>query len=304
MFTGTVSTTCQYNAASNTFDINVSALINNPCGQTQVQPANFYLEGSADGTNFEFIVRTSIENYTSQPGQNNFNASFLNQIIPDQYVFYRARMQFYNCGIYLIYAPAAPVCRPGATPSPGGTPTGTPTPPPAGTPSPTPPLTVSISGIVSYCSNPSQGPVPLATLNLTGTVTASTSSDGSGNYLFASLPSGGSYTVTPTKVALAPGTTGIDTVDVIAIQRQFLVLGTPLSGCRLNAADVDLNTAINTVDVIGVQRFFLGLTTGISNAGKYQFNPINRTYPGIVTNQTSQNYATFIFGDVAMPFVH
>ena len=108
--------------------------------------------------------------------------------------------------------------------------------------------------------------------------------------------------VTPTKSARTPGSAGIDTVDVIAAQRHFLNLGTPLSGCRLQAADVNGDTVINTVDVIAIQRFFLGLTTGIANTGKYRFVPMNRTYPGIVSNQTAQNYYTLIFGDVASPF--
>ena len=129
-------------------------------------------------------------------------------------------------------------------------------------------------------------------------------SDGSGNYTFSSLPSGGSYTVTPTKAALAPASAGINTIDVVAIQRHFLVLGTPLSGCRLTAADVDLNGSVNTVDVIAVQRFFLGLTTGLANTGKYKFNPASRSYPGVVTDQTGQNYDALIYGDVASPFVY
>jgi hypothetical protein len=91
-------------------------------------------------------------------------------------------------------------------------------------------------------------------------------------------------------------------VDVIATQRHFLNI-TPLpSGCRLTAADVNADASINTVDVIAIQRFFLGLTTGIANTGKYQFNPASRTYPGVVSNQTAQNYDTLIFGDVASPF--
>ena len=98
--------------------------------------------------------------------------------------------------------------------------------------------------------------------------------------------------MTPTKAALAPGSTGINTVDVIAMQRHFLDLGTPLSGCRLTAADVNADSSVNTVDVIAVQRFFLGLSTGIANTGKYQFTPANRTYPGIVSDQTGQNYDT------------
>ena len=162
--------------------------------------------------------------------------------------------------------------------------------------------TITISGTISYCSNPVPGPVPNVTLTLTGSASGSTLSDGSGNYTFSSLPSGGSYTVTPTKAALTPGSAGINTVDVIAAQRHFLNIALLPPGCRLTAADVNGDTTINTVDVIAIQRFFLGLTTGIANVGKYQFTPASRTYPGIASNQTAQNYDTLVFGDVASAF--
>ena len=109
--------------------------------------------------------------------------------------------------------------------------------------------------------------------------------------------------MTPTKAALTPGSSGINTLDVIAVQRHFLRIGTPLSGCHLTAADVNGDAAINTVDVIAIQRFFLGLSTGIANVGKYQFTPANRTYPGLVTNQTGQDYDALVLGDVASAFV-
>jgi len=144
--------------------------------------------------------------------------------------------------------------------------------------------------------------VPNVTLTLNGSASGSTLSDGSGNYQFSSLASGGSYIVTPSKAARTPGSPGINTVDVIAAQRHFLNLGTPLSGCRLTAADVNGDTSINTVDVIAIQRFFLSLSTGIANTGKYQFTPVNRSYPGVVSDQTGQNYDTLVFGDVASPF--
>jgi hypothetical protein len=61
--------------------------------------------------------------------------------------------------------------------------------------------------------------------------------------------------VTPTKTALAPGSTGINTIDIVAVQRHFLNV-TPLPpGCRLSAADVNADTAINTIDVVAIQRF-------------------------------------------------
>jgi hypothetical protein len=139
-------------------------------------------------------------------------------------------------------------------------------------------------------------------LTLTGTASGTTLSDSSGNYTFT-VPSGGTYTVTPSKAARTPGSAGIDTVDVVATQRHFLDIGTPLSGCRLTAADVNGDNAVNTIDVVAIQRFFLGSSTGIANVGQYQFIPASRSYPGIVTDQTAQNYDTLIFGDVASPFV-
>jgi hypothetical protein len=142
------------------------------------------------------------------------------------------------------------------------------------------------------------------TLTLTGDATGSASSDSSGNYTLSSLPSGGTYTVTPSKAPLPPASPKITTVDVIAIQRHFLHFGTPLSGCRLTAADVNGAGGVNTVDVVAVQRFFLGLSTAIANVGKYQFTPTSRSYSGVVTDQTGQNYNAGIFGDVTSPYIH
>ena len=144
--------------------------------------------------------------------------------------------------------------------------------------------------------------MPSVTLNLTGDATTSTISDGSGSYTLPGLVSGGTYTVTPTKNSLTPGSPGINTVDVVAAQRHFLSIAPLPPGCRLTAADVNGDTLVNTVDVVAMQRFFLGFSTGIANVGKYQFTPANRTYPGLVTNQTGQNYDTLILGDVATPF--
>ena len=76
--------------------------------------------------------------------------------------------------------------------------------------------------------------------------------------------------MTPTKTALVPGSAGISTVDVVAVQRHFLNITLIPPGCRLNAADVNGDNNVTTVDVIAIQRFFLALTTGTANVGKYQ----------------------------------
>ena len=110
--------------------------------------------------------------------------------------------------------------------------------------------------------------------------------------------------MTPSKSPLAAGSTGINTVDVIAVQRHFLnIISLPV-GCRMTAADVNTDSNINTVDVIAIQRFFLGLSTGTANVGKYSFNPANRSYPVLSGNQVNQNYDALVRGDVALSFVH
>lgn len=181
---------------------------------------------------------------------------------------------------------------------PSPTPTSTPTPTPTGTPS-----NVKISGKIFYCSDPLRGPVKDVMLTLTGAMSDSTLSELNGEYEFSSLPSGGSYEVTPNKTALAPGTHGINTIDIVATQRHFLNIGTPLAGCRLTAANVNGDSGVNTIDVVAIQRFYLGQSIGIANVGRYQFTPQSRSYEGIVSNQTDQDYDALIFGDVADPLV-
>jgi hypothetical protein len=128
--------------------------------------------------------------------------------------------------------------------------------------------------------------------------------NGSGVYTLTGLVSGSSYTVTPTKAAKPPGTSGINTSDSIAIQRHFLVLGTPLTGCRLLAADTnDPANGVTTTDAIAAQRFFLGLTTGIAQTGRYKFSPVTRSYAPLLANQSAQDFNAIILGDAATAFV-
>lgn len=165
--------------------------------------------------------------------------------------------------------------------------------------------TISISGNIFRCSPGNPGPVSDVTLNLTGNSTNSVLSGESGNYMFSPLASSGTYTVTPSKAARTPGSfggsEGINMIDVIAVLRHVLHLGTPLSGCRLAAADVNGDNMVNTVDVMAILQFFLGETTSIANVGQYSFAPPSRTYEGLIGNQMGQNYDALVFGDIASP---
>ena len=165
------------------------------------------------------------------------------------------------------------------------------------------PVTNNISGSIVYCNDPTLVPVRNVTLTVTGTVSSTALSDDSGNYTISSLNTGGSYTITPSKVALVGPLNAINTIDVVAVQRHFLNLAAIPPGCRLTAADVNGDNAITTIDVIAIQRFFLGLSTGLADVGKYQFTPPNRIYNPLSNNQANQNYDALILGDVTSPFV-
>src|SRR5262245_44541945 len=157
---------------------------------------------------------------------------------------------------------------------------------------------VDIAGQITYCAaSPAPG-VPNATLNMSGGATASTMTNASGSYSFASanLSAGGTFTVTPTKPAQAPGFDGIDTVDAIRAQRRFLGLLT-LTGCQLAGADATDDSVVDTADAIAMQRFFLGEATGAGHSGQWRFNPASRTYTTLLSNQTGQNYDAFVLGD-------
>jgi CSLREA domain-containing protein len=153
-----------------------------------------------------------------------------------------------------------------------------------------------ISGHVDYCITPGDN-VPNVSINVTGSQTTSTTTDASGNYSI-NLPEAGSYTLTPTKTALAPMAPGIDTADVIAAQRHFLGLA-PLSNCPLTAANANpaQDSLVDTVDAIAIQQFFLGAGSGTADVGKWRFNPGSQSYPNLSTSQ-SQDYSALVIGDI------
>ena len=241
-----------------------------------------------DIAGYRLYYGTASQTYTQQFDIGNSTAANVSGFLEGT-VYFFATTSYNTLGIESMFSNEVAYTTPFQTP--------TPTPGPTSTP-------VGISGTISYCSNPVFAPVPNVTLTLAGSGSASTLSDASGSYQFSSLVAGGSYIVGLTKSALPPGSAGISTVDVIAVQRHFLNFAPLPSGCQRMAADVNGDTLINTVDVIAIQRFFLGWSTGIANTGKYQFTPVGRAYLGIVSDQPGQNYDALIIGDVAAGFVY
>lgn len=173
------------------------------------------------------------------------------------------------------------------------------------TPTPTPCPIYNISGKVGQCTTAGPSGIALPGVTITRTVSGgggngSTTTDQNGNYFFPAFGCE-TNTFTPSKAARLPGSPGINTIDVLAVQRHFLAISL-LTGCQLGAADCASPAGITTVDVIAIQRFFLGMTTGTGNVGKYGFTPASRSYSLLFSDQTNQNYDAIVFGDVASPF--
>lgn len=176
--------------------------------------------------------------------------------------------------------------------------------------SPTPTATTSpasspviISGTVGRCTSdgPSAFPLPNVTMSLTGSTTETTVTDSLGNYTFT-VAAGGSYTVTPSKAAFLPGAAGFTTTDVFRLQQYAHQPPPPILTCIYSAADCAAPPGISTVDIIAVQRFFLHFTNGIGNVGKYNFDPLNRSYSTLTRSQADQDYDSIVLGDVTPPW--
>jgi hypothetical protein len=188
---------------------------------------------------------------------------------------------------------STPTPTPAPTDTPSPTPTDTPSPSPSATagPSPTPtPAGVTISGRITSCSSGAPAPGLLI-----GTDQQTTVTDQDGRYALI-VQEGATVTVAPQLLPpLPPASHGIDTVDVIGLISEFLQFGMP--ACPA-AADVNGDGVVDTIDAIAVQRFALGFQNGYGVTGGSLFTPTDRVYEGVIEDQTDQDFALVIMGDV------
>lgn len=165
-----------------------------------------------------------------------------------------------------------------AAPTP--TPTPSPSPTPTSTPSPTPVPTITIAGRILFCGT--ETPAPDVTVTLSGSLTLTAVTDSNGDYAF-SIPDGSTFTLTPAKEALPPGSPVISTVDALILMDCYL------SDCT-SACPQDLtgDGATDVLDVIAIQMFVLGRTSEGSACGQYQFTPVIPTF----------DFTAILLGDV------
>jgi hypothetical protein len=167
-------------------------------------------------------------------------------------------------------------------------------------------LTFNISGTIS-------GTAGATPVDLTGTTTAATITDGSGNYLFTGLVNGGSYTVTPVgtgftympasqTVTISGANMTLNFSAAIQVAPAFSISGTisPASNGGGLPATVVLSgpgSAATATDSSG-NYSFLGLAGGAyvvtpSNSG-YSFSPPSQTVPLTDASATGINFTTSV----------
>ncbi|MDQ4122622.1 MAG: hypothetical protein M3209_14380 [Acidobacteriota bacterium] len=155
--------------------------------------------------------------------------------------------------------------------------------------------TYTISGTVSYAISPSKL-VADVLLSTSGAPPATTNA--SGFYQFSNLLSG-NYTITPSKSGSINGITAFDATLVLRCVAAGTVNCT-LSNNQKIAANTDGDANVTAFDATQILRFVAANAPNASTGqvGNWKFNPINRTYSNLNANQSNQNYAAILVGDV------
>jgi hypothetical protein len=165
-------------------------------------------------------------------------------------------------------------------------------------------ITYTISG---YIQNASAAAISGVTVTLSGGQAGTTTTDGSGNYSFAGIPSTNNYTVTPTKTNYTFSEANRTYTNLSANQTAADFTGTALytiSGHIQNASAIAISGA--TITLSGAQT---GTTTtnasgnysfsGLPGGGNYTLTPsltnytfsaANRTYTNLSANQTAADF--------------
>lgn len=120
-------------------------------------------------------------------------------------------------------------------------------------------------------------PIPGVKVQLSGTATANTVTDTSGNYQFINVPMGGNYTITPVKDT--NDINGISTFDMVLISKHILGVQALDSPWKIIAADANKNNSVTTTDIVEVRKLILGLSTTFQSNTSWRFFPAFITFP-------------------------
>jgi hypothetical protein len=164
---------------------------------------------------------------------------------------------------------------------------------------------LTVSGAVAYypTNYPPSGLSTTRVDNVTMTLTGDTSlrvvTLADGSYGLSGIAAGGTYCVTPSKTDDNPPANGVDVGDLIAIQKQILVIAPLASPYARLAADVNADGSIDVGDLIAIRQLILGMTNSLP-AGLWRFVPTNYVFldPQNPWNAPSNHWYTNLVADV------
>jgi hypothetical protein len=96
-----------------------------------------------------------------------------------------------------------------------------------------------------------------------------TKTDKDGKYAFSNLPIGVAYTVSPKKDG--EHTNGVNTLDLVLIQRHILGMKKLDTPYKMLAADADGDQAIRVNDVVEIRKLILGIADKYTNMPSWRF---------------------------------
>ncbi|MEY3443879.1 MAG: hypothetical protein RLZZ519_2160, partial [Bacteroidota bacterium] len=170
--------------------------------------------------------------------------------------------------------------------------------------------TSQISGSIKHPNGLST--IRTTTVALTGATTGSMVTALNGQYNFAGLTTGSSYTVTPTKANDSTTNNGVTTLDLVLMQRHILNIDTLNSPYKILAGDVNNSSGLTTLDIVLTRTVILQTSLTFPSGrlwsmvdASYVFPnvvnpwpfPSTRTYPTVST-QTNQDFYGIKLGDV------
>ena len=159
------------------------------------------------------------------------------------------------------------------------------------------PTVFKISGSLKYYSN--MNPIKDVILAETENTLLINNTNIAGYYEFLDLAADGSYTITPSKLVDTDlGDYTITTYDA-ALTAQAAVGIREFTSYEIIAADANKDAQIYTYDAALIAQYSVGLPrTSNSHVGEWVFNPANRSYQPLTSDQTSQDFTGIIIGNV------
>ncbi|MCP4709214.1 MAG: S8 family serine peptidase, partial [Planctomycetes bacterium] len=149
-----------------------------------------------------------------------------------------------------------------------------------------------VKGTVNYFSS---GVVSAVGLSMVGVGSYADVTDPNGEYSIKDVPTG-SYTLTPAKSGDVAEITAMDASLVLQVDAGLL----SLSGYETMAADVNRNGNVSSMDASYILEASVGLRdVPFPGAGKvWDFDPPQRTYPLLNSDQINQDFTAVLIGDV------